>query len=229
MDGQLGDGTTFDSSTPVTVVGISDAISIGVGFRHSCAVISGGKIKCWGFNFFGQLENGTSNSSSTPVLVDGISNAVSISLGRLHTCALLTGGSLKCWGDNNAWQLGSPIITPSGLFNFSSVPLLIEEIIDAVDVASGANHSCALIVNGMIECWGINFFGELGNRIILGSHVPVNVTGISTATSISATLFHNCARLSDGTIKCWGNNQFGQLGNGTTTNSISPVDVMKFQ
>lgn len=92
-------------------------------------------------------------------------------------------------------------------------------------VAAGAGHSCARLSNGIINCWGGNGFGQLGNNTNTNSTTPGAVSGISTAVNIAAGSTHTCARLSDGTVKCWGWNITGQLGNGTTTNSSTPVAV----
>ena len=94
--GQLGDGTTTDSTTPVDVSGISTATILALGGSHSCALLTGGAIKCWGRNVNGELGNGTTTDRTTPVDVSGISTATSIALGYEHSCAVLTGGAIKC-------------------------------------------------------------------------------------------------------------------------------------
>ena len=116
--GQLGNGTTNTSApyglaTPVEVSGIADATQVSAGWDHSCAVLSGGTIKCWGSNAVGQLGNGSTTSSSTPVPVSGITNAVRVSAGYSHTCALLVDSTIKCWGANDFGQLGDNTTTSS--------------------------------------------------------------------------------------------------------------------
>jgi hypothetical protein len=102
--GQLGDGTTTDAfGAPVTVSGITNAISVAASDngQHTCAVLSTGTVKCWGYNGDGQLGDGTTTNRSSPVSVSGITTATAVTVGIQHSCALLTGGTMKCWGANN--------------------------------------------------------------------------------------------------------------------------------
>ena len=218
--GALGDGTTTDSFTPVSVVGISTATSISTGDDHSCALLVGGSIKCWGYNYYGQLGDGSYTDSSTPVSVVGISTATSISTFTAHSCAVLLAGSIKCWGSNSIEQRGD------GISYRSSTPVSVVGISTATSVSVGSYHSCALLEGGSIKCWGYNYYGLLGDGSYTDSSTPVSVVGISTATSISVGYFHSCALLEGGSIKCWGITEWGELGNGTTTSSNVPVSVI---
>ena len=85
----------------------STATSISAGEDHTCAVLSGGTVKCWGYGYYGQLGNGsTTSTQSIPVSVSSISTAASVSAGDSHTCEVLSGGSVKCWGYGSSGQLG---------------------------------------------------------------------------------------------------------------------------
>jgi alpha-tubulin suppressor-like RCC1 family protein len=247
--GQLGNGTTANSVLPVAVSGITNAVAVAAGENHNCAVLSSGSIQCWGVNGCGQLGNDTGGGdcnvtctamdSSVPVSVSGITNAIAVAGGSSHTCAVLSTGSVQCWGHNGCGQLGngnSGNCDVSASAMDSSVPISVLGITNAVAVATGSSYSCALLNDGSIQCWGVNWCGELGNGgpavapdiLDAGtplSSVPVRVSGISNAMSLSAGHNHTCAVLRTGSVQCWGNNQFGQLGNRSTVNSSVPVPV----
>ncbi len=201
--GKLGDGTTTNSATPVTVTGITTATAVATGQNHTCARLSNGTVQCWGRNFEGELGTGaTSPFSATPVTVTGITTATAIAAGGLHSCAVLLDGTVQCWGSN-----------------FGPTPVAVTGITTATAIAAGGSHTCALLANGTVQCWGFSFTGQLGNGTSdLSFHsTPVAVTGITTATAIAAGVFGTCARLSDGTVQCWGDNGLGDLGIGTNT------------
>ena len=105
--GQLGNGTTANSPTPVTVKGIAKAKAVSAG-NTACALLSGGSVKCWGDNANGALGNGTQKNSAIPVAVKGITSASAIATGDTSdACALLTGGAVKCWGSEMYGALGN--------------------------------------------------------------------------------------------------------------------------
>jgi len=216
--GELGNGTTTDSTTPVAVIGVTGATAISAGGHHSCVLLSDTTIKCWGRNQSGQLGNGTTTDSTTPVAVSGISGATAISTGLDNSCALLSDATIKCWGDNGAQQHGDTM-------PYSALPVAVSGISGATAISTGRDGSCALLSDTTIKCWGRNQFGELGNGTTADSTTPVAVTGVTGATAISSGPFHSCALLSDTRMKCWGRNQFGELGNGTKADSTTPVAV----
>jgi alpha-tubulin suppressor-like RCC1 family protein len=206
-NGQLGDGTHTTSMTPVTTSGIANATAISVvsagddnSYTHTCVIISGGTVKCWGSNGDGQLGDGTNDNQNTPVTVSGISTASGISVGLRHTCAVLTNGTVKCWGRNADGQLGD------GTNDDQNTPVTVSDISNAVAVAAGANHTCALLANHSVKCWGQNDAGQLGNNDWVGSNTPVMVMEIGTAVSIGSGDRYSCALLSGRGVRCWGLN-----------------------
>jgi alpha-tubulin suppressor-like RCC1 family protein len=167
--GQLGDGSsTARSTTPVAVSGIANAVAIGAGSSHSCAVLSTGQVRCWGSNADGQLGTGDKTPARTPVSVSNISNAIAIAGGSDQSCALLSTGALRCWGANDEGQLGDGTTTPA------TTPVAVLGISDATEIDAGFSATCAVRAGGEVRCWGSGEGGKLGNRYPWSSS-PVRV------------------------------------------------------
>jgi alpha-tubulin suppressor-like RCC1 family protein len=226
-DSQLGDGdNNEDKATPVDVVGITNAIAISSGDFHTCALLAGGVLKCWGWDGAGQLGDGPNNQAkATPVDVVGITNAIAVSAGYVHTCAVLDTGTVMCWGDDTSGQVGDgPAINST-----NPTPVEVVGITNATAVDAGPYHTCALLHGGSLKCWGADSLGQLGDGVddSLPESAPVDVIGIMNADSISAGHAHTCASLNSGAAKCWGEGSQGRLGAGTGNGgSVLPVDVL---
>ena len=190
--GELGNGAAVLSPspsnpvtptpTPVTVSGITTAVAIEAGVFHMCAILRDGTLQCWGRGEEGRLGNGSTANSSTPVTVSGIAPAA-IAPGAEHSCAVLRDGTMRCWGDNNFGQLGNG--SPQG--SFSTTPSgPVTGITTAIGASSGAEHTCALLQDGSLRCWGRNVDGRIGNGTTTDAFTPVAVTGFGGVTWTSS-------------------------------------------
>jgi len=226
--GQLGDGTSDNYRyIPVDTIGLaSGAAIVTAGSSHSCALTSDGAIRCWGGNQFGQLGDGTTLGRSTPVEVLGLRGAASaVEAGGWHTCTVMVSGGVKCWGMNTRGQLGDG----SGADRTMAVDVVNLQG-NAVMVAAGAEHTCALMDTHNVRCWGANSRGQLGDGTTVDHAMPVDVVGLnSDVVALTAGGEHTCALMNSGAVACWGSNSFGQLGDGTWTDRYTPVNVVSLE
>jgi cysteine-rich repeat protein len=200
----------------------SRVLQLAAGGAHSCALIEGGLVRCWGDDTFGQLGRGPVSvavSSLSNVLVGG--PVVQLASGEHHTCALLGTGAVRCWGRNQYGQLGYGHEGTIGDDEFPAsagdVPLGGQK---AIFVAAGGKHSCAILEGGAVVCWGDNREGELGlgHKQDIGDEAgemppaPVPLGGAAVELALGAD--HGCARREGGAVVCWGDNSFGELGLG---------------
>jgi len=243
--GQLGLGDTQNrgdepdemrSHLPTIDVG-NDVRTIAVGSDHSCVLLKVGVVKCWGRNNYGQLGLGSTTNQTSAKLSKSVNlglgkTATAISAGGEHTCVILDDGTVKCWGRNNYGQLGLGDKMNRGSVTGQTVASLptvnLGPSRTAKAIAAGTHHTCALLDNDTLKCWGYNAFGQLGlgntqsrgdEVYEMGASLPSVSLGTGRkAKSIAAGGYHTCAILDDNTLKCWGNNAFGQLGLGNTQN-----------
>jgi alpha-tubulin suppressor-like RCC1 family protein len=223
-----------------------EAIAIVAGERHSCALLIGGDVKCWGWNVDGQLGQGDSrnrgdaadelgpNLQSIPLA----GTAVGLAAGTYHTCAVMEGGAVKCWGANRHGQLAhvnqaNSVGDEAGEMG-EALPAL-ELGGPALSVTAGIDHTCALMESGVVQCWGGNDEGQLGLGDLQDRPAPNPVPLNALAVAVSAGDRHNCALLVDGRVRCWGKGANGQLGQGSNQNigdaadelgeALEPIDV----
>ena len=222
--GQLGDGGTLSRLTPVVVSGLASGVTaIAMAANHTCALTTGGGVKCWGSNYYGGLGDGSTTNRLTPVEVSGLASGVTaISAGQSHTCALTAAGGMKCWGRNELGELGDGTAidrwTPFNVSNLTS---------GVTAIAAAGDHTCALTTAGGVKCWGYNPNGQLGD----GSagnlrRTPVDVSGLASGViAVTAGGNHTCALTTAGGVRCWGYNLYGQLGLGSTSYRFTPAEV----
>jgi cysteine-rich repeat protein len=248
--GQLGVGDTWNRGASASDMGVNlPVVSLGTGRtvtslavneQTACAVLDNGSVKCWGYNGYGQLGVGDTASrgvasnqmgDNLPAVPLGTGRtALKVGVGLSHTCAILDDHSLKCWGYNGYGQLGQGDTSTrgdvSGELGDSLPPIDLGTGRTAVAITAGNTHTCALLDDATIKCWGYNYYGQLGLGDTLTRGYTTGQMGDSllavdlgtgrTAKSVSAGEYHTCAVLDDATIKCWGYNGYGQLGVGDT-------------
>jgi len=239
-------GYPCSSSVPVLVPGISNATSISTGGFHSCALLSTGRVKCWGANWAGQLGDGNRPCGAPSYLcpatvgsveVAGISNAIAVSSGESHNCAILSDRTMKCWGTGADGELGDGVQYRDENNNVdwagSPTPVTVTGISNAIAVSAGNRFSCALLEDRTVICWGRGDVGQLGDGAFRtdptapNSPIPVAVQGLTSVEQISAGYDSVCAVRADHSVVCWGSGYLGTLGNGTVfdfaaANGVSP-------
>ena len=249
-NGDLGNGADNNSNIPVDVhtdSGNSDALSGIAAIGGPCALTDDGNVKCWGWGNYGRLGNGGTSHSNTPVDVcqraktgaettcPALADIAAISAGQYHRCALTDSGTLKCWGRGSDGRLGNGATTTT-----NSIPVNVrtssgnsDDLSGVEKIALGVEHSCALMNDSSVKCWGEGGEGRLGNGATTDQSSPVDVhtssdnsDALSDIASVSGGGEHTCALTLDSTVKCWGKGDHGRLGNGATDDSSYPVDVL---
>jgi alpha-tubulin suppressor-like RCC1 family protein len=226
-NGQLGDGTTTDSHTPVPVKLPPGVVATGVaaGEDDSLAVTSTGQVYSWGDNFYGQLGDGGTTQSDLPVqaVLPAGTKVVAVRASYNYCMALTAGGHVLTWGYDGSGQLGNGYLTAS------EVPARIDAPAGTTvtQIANGGYDGLALTSTGRLLAWGSDQFGQLGDgsRKSALKPVAVKLPPGTRLTAIGAGSQHSLALTSAGRVLAWGWNAYGQLGDGTTTSSDLPVQV----
>ena len=226
--GQLGRGTQTFTEGPGEIISLlSKSIAVAAGVGHTCAIGLSGGVSCWGSNQQGQLGDGTAIDHLVPVPIPSLSAGVrAIALGDYHSCALLLTGGVKCWGYGLFGQLGDGVVRTK-----SDAPVDVGGLASgAIAIAAGSNHSCALLGDGVVKCWGQNSQGTLGDQTLVNSSTPVSVLGLEgDVVEVSAGTERTCVRTREGKVKCWGRGVEGELGDGLAANSLVPVTVASLE
>lgn len=302
--GQLGHGVSGGSQTqPVEVTGLTTVQAMTTGNSHTCALVAGGEIYCWGGNGYRQLGDNSYTHTSTPVsatafgtgnqgvfaadsftcaqdaagvlqcegagfyrqtAVSGLleADAGQVAMAGSYGCALADGRA-HCWGSNDLGQTGngrfgneySPVKLLNGGFaqapgvafdqgcavrqdgsvtcwgdSFVLPPYVHEPIAGvgglAQYVGKGVRHKCLLRDDARVLCWGWNYNGMLGDGTIDSRMLPTPLAGVTqSVVQLSVGVEHSCAVLADASVVCWGRNQAGQAGSGDFQNRLTPGPV----
>lgn len=240
-----GDGTLSPCTpTPVAVQGISNARSISLGRWHSCAVLEGGSVRCWGLNDSAQLGTGTADPPNTARFAPSspaVDRVRAVSSGGSHTCALREDGSVRCWGWADLGQLGGAPTATCGAqsrpFQCAAAPAAIPGASAVAQLAAGRYHTCLIGADGAVRCAGRNDNGQVGVEpsIQMTCASPpesfpcrraLTAAGVTPSSAASLGDYHSCALTRAGEVRCWGWNQFGQLGDGTNDDRPAGVRVL---
>lgn len=248
--GQLGDGTTTSSLVPV-VVQMTGALAgktidtIQAGGKFTCAILTDGNGACWGLNVSGQLGNETNSDTENPNTVplaintdtgSGLEGKTILKMapGRDYNCVIASDQQMYCWGNNYYGTLGYDAdVDVPGIDHWQPTAVDSSGALAGksfADIASSYYHTCAVAASGETYCWGLNYYGQLGNTTNVGQHVgnwqAMQVGGPLTTTtvqSVAVGVEHTCATTSGNQVYCWGNNRYGQLGD-TTSSGIDQAN-----
>jgi hypothetical protein len=213
--------------------------AISAGDRHSCALTSGGGVKCWGVNYGGALGDGTEDRHGAPVDVAGLSNGVkAVVAGYDRSCAVLETGAVKCWGtdygltpvdvpglssgvvavDTDSF-IGCALTSAGGVkcwgFHYGPTAVDVPGLANGVKALTTGGPLCALTTGGAVKCWGPD-----------NNWMPADVPSLGSGVApVDTGLGHGCVLLTTGGVKCWGSNEHGELGDGTTIDRATPVNV----
>lgn len=213
--GQLGDGTTTPRPVPGRVPGVTGVVELAAGSLHTCARHHDGTVSCWGWNDHGQCGNGRAEEIARPARIAGLDRIVQVAATWTHTCALRDDGHVFCWGQG--WRG----VNGDGTQVSRSAPVQVKWAVEqrasaglpaGVHVASigvGGSHTCAVLSDGSVRCWGDNSRGQVAGLGAAGDAadpitVPTRVAGLASVAAVSLELFSSIARLADGRVAAWG-------------------------
>ncbi len=241
--GYLDDEDIGDDEAPLAagLVNVGGpVVQIDGGWRHTCAVLATGGVRCWGMGLDGRLGYG--NEESVGIIVSPASAgdvdvggaAVSVGTGTSHTCALLETGGVRCWGWGVDGRLGYGNTESIGDDESPASAGDVDLGGVAIQLEVSDNHACALLEGGTVRCWGEGFSGVLGQGTpgnVGDNEVPADVPPIDmggVVTKVVAGGIHNCALLDTGNVRCWGSGSNGALGSGsseTIGDNETPADA----
>ena len=245
----LGDGRDVEKQKPTEIAGLNDVVELQAGGYVVCARTSAGAAKCWGLtavdksDFNSGVDHVAAAGAHACVLLKdgavrcwgeggwapdaratfsnpGISRATAISSGDSFACALSVSGDVTCFGRNEQGELGANPDEDNHV-----QPVAVRGIKEAIGIGSAESHSCAILRDKSISCWGSNTEGELGRGTTTTQELAGAVGGISNVVNVVPGADHVCARTQAGSVYCWGNNRYGQIGDGSKAARLTPVKI----
>ena len=210
--GQLGDGTTDDSATPVAVGGGLAWTTLSAGEGTTCGITTDHALYCWGRNDEGQLGIGVADNAVHTAPQQVVRDVLSVAAGSNYVCAVRQDGAAYCWGNGGSDRLGTSQAVGYGA---NPSPLRVESTSAYVAISAGRTHVCAATGSGGAECWGDNYYmesGPGGERRL--THTPTSVGRLALTRVAAGRGFHSCGLTADDAAYCWGLNEQGRLGIG---------------
>ena len=273
----IGDNETPAAMGPIDFGALDTAKAVSAGNAHTCAILTDDTLRCWGFAGAGRLGYGEqaclpiggggvcpvdvgrgcwqinnvctqdpaapSTYNMGPVNIGAGRTAKAVAAGQFHTCVVMDDNNVRCWGTGGSGRLGYGNENTVGDAQppASAGPVNLGAGRSAKAITAGGAHSCAILDNDAVRCWGSAGFGQLGYgsfenvglTSVPGAVAPVNLGAGRTARAITAAEYHTCARLDDGSVRCWGRALHGRLGYCSARNigdtevpgSVGPVDL----
>jgi alpha-tubulin suppressor-like RCC1 family protein len=219
-DGQLGDGTIVDKSSPVQVGALTDWSKLAATRQGFLSIKTDGTLWAWGKGGDGQLGDGTTANKSSPVQIGALTDWAQVSGGDAISFAVKTDGTLWAWGENTNGQLGVGDTTDR------SSPTQVGALTTwAVVGSSSAANGCAVRTDGTLWTWGSGAQGALGDGTTVNKSSPVQIGALTTWSKVNTGRYWGVAIKTDGTLWTWGYNFTGQLANGNLTDTSSPAQV----
>ena len=217
----------------------TNATSISSGAEHTCAILENGTVVCWGQGGSRLGRQGIAGPSSSPWpamdlshipgLLPGTLPVTQISAGGAHTCVIISDGSVYCTGKNDLGQLGLGNVTTQDIYRLTRTSLPNGS--HAISISAGAEHTCAVLQNGSVYCWGNQPFSLPNSESGIPEPVEFPDGYSQSAISVSAGTSHTCVVLENGSSMCWGSDNTNQLGNssGGPSSTPIPVDELKLE
>lgn len=204
------------ASVSLSQTGAVTPVSISTGAWHTCVFYNDQSVRCTGLNNQGEIGNNDYHSVSELALAVGTVNPATLLTGNEHTCTFIADGRMQCWGTNYTGQLGD-----GTMGGFAEAPQFVHNISNALKGFTGGYHTCAMMPDNTIQCWGRNQDGQIGNGdSTTDVALPTPVIGLGAVADLAAGGYHNCALMPDHSVECWGRNGRGQVGDGT---DVTPV------